>query len=231
MKQCNRRRTVFVGLLAIGIWWHYRIPEPTLLSFRVGQTFEEVVRNSTYPATERANLPADHPEQSGVIWVTEPAVIIRFDDLRHGFTLPPTKFAVLGFQDNRALTLSTSPMLEKLPFDDALAIVEDLQNQFQAGGWLLYETDGSAWFDLTPEGRNRLFTHLLEHDMWTINLYVPQKYGMTFRLWCAQGCAKRKPPYRFMIDVGVGTDTHTWKKGDPKFRDESTPALAGPASR
>lgn len=229
MTRRYRRRAVLGGLIAIVVWWHYRTPEPTLLSFRIGQRFEEIVKNSTYPVMERSNLPSEY--QGGTTWVTEPAVIIHFNDPRHGFTLPPTKFAALGYDDNRASTLSTSPMLKKLPFDEAVAIVEDLQKQFKAGGWLLYETDGSEWFDLTPSGKKRLFAHLLEYDMWTINLYVPKKYGMTFRLWCAQGCGRGKPPYRFMIDVGVGTDTYTWKKGEPKFWDESAPAPAAPASR
>ena len=81
--------------ITAAIWWHSRPPEPTVLSFRLGQTFEQVVRNSTYPALENSNRPTDDPggNKFGATWVTEPAVIIRFTDPKHGFTLPPTKFA------------------------------------------------------------------------------------------------------------------------------------------
>lgn len=227
----SHRYVIVIGLLAIGIIWHNRIPEPTVLSFHVGQTFEEVARNSSYPVMERSNLPSDHPHQTGVTWVTKPAVIIHFNDPHHGFTLPPTKFAALGFDDNRATTLSTSPMLGKLPFDQTVSILEDLQKQFKSGGWIPFTTDGSAWFDFTPQGKKRLFADLLERDMRTLSLYVPKKYGMTFRIWCAQGCARGKPPYLFMIDVGVGTDNYTWEPGDPKFWEEppsTTPSASAP---
>jgi len=230
-KRFSWRRTVLLGLIGAGTWAIYRSPEPALLSFRVGQTFEEVVEGSTYPVLERSILPAEHPRQFGATYVTSPAVIIHFNDPRYGFTLPPTKFAALTYVRNRAMTLSTSPMLEMLPFDDAVIVLEDLQRQFQAGGWRLFDADGSIWFDFTPEGKRRLLTHLLEHDMKTVSLYVSKKYAMTFRLWCATGCITGKPPYRFMIDIGVGTDTHSWKRGDPEIWETAPPSPAVPAPR
>ena len=231
MNWIYRRQSIVAGLIVIGFWWYNYIPEPTVLSFRIGQTFEEVAAMSTYPVMERSNRPADDPGNNrfGATWVTKPAVIIRFNDPRHGFILPPTKFAALSYQDNRAATLATSPMLDKLPFDAAIHVLENLQNQFKAGGWIPFEEDGSTWFDFTPEGKKRLFAHLLEHDMQTVSLYVPKKYGMTFRLWCAKGCISGKPPYRFMIDIGVGMDTHSWKSGDPELWEVSSPDPAAPA--
>ena len=219
MKPAHRRLSIGAGLIVVGIWWYSHTPEPTVLSFRIGQTFEEVVALSTFPVMDHSNRPVDDPGDNrfGATWVTEPAVIIHFNDPRHGFTLPPTKFAALSYQDNRAVTLATSPMLDKLPFDEAVTLLEDLQNQFKVGGWIPFEEGGSNWFDFTPEGKKRLFAHLLAHDMQTVRLYVPKKYGMTFRLWCAAGCVRREPPYLFMIDVGIGTDTHSWKPGDPEL--------------
>lgn len=201
---------VAVPVLGIVVWRHSRSPAPvtpTVLSFHVGQTFEEVVRASTYPVMKRSNLPADDPSGSkwGATWVTEPAVIIRFNDPKHGFTLPPTKFAALTFEHNTALTLSTSPMLDKLPFDEAVAVLENLQNQFKAGGWEPWKNDRSAWFDLTPEGKKRLYERMFEPPYGqTEELCVPKKYAMTFRLQCAEGCWTHQPPYKFLVDVGVG---------------------------
>jgi hypothetical protein len=233
MKACHRRLAVLAGVIAVAAWWHYRRPEPTVLSFLVGQTFEEVVKNSTYPVVARSNLPADAPGKDGfgATWVTEPAVIIRFTDPKHGFTLPPTKFAALTFQENVAVTLTTSPMLEKLPFDKAVAVLENLQNQFKAGGWAPWKDDGSTWFDLTPEGKKRLYARMFEpaHKQTAI-LRVPKKYSMTFRLWCAEGCWTREPPYKFLIDIGVGDDTEGWEPGDPNVWEKSHPAYQAPAA-
>jgi len=211
-----RRVVVLAGIIAAGVWWKYRTPEPTVLSFRIGQPFEEVVRNSTYPVMERSNIPTGTWLQSGGTYVTEPAVILHFDDPKHGFTLPPTKFAVVGYMDNKVNTVATSPMLKTLPFDQAVAVLEDLQNQFMTGGWEPWEENGSTWFDLTPEGRKRLYARMFEPGyMQTTILRVPNKYGMTFRLACAEGCWTREPPYRFLIDVGVSRDIEGWEPGQP----------------
>ncbi|MFC4930333.1 hypothetical protein [Massilia sp. GCM10023247] len=137
MKIRHRRLALFAGLVLAAVWWHSRTPEPTVLAFRLGQTFAQVARDSTYPVMERSNKPAEDPgdHKFGAVRVSEPAVIIRFTDPKHGFTLPPTKFAALTFSENQAVSLSTSPMLDPLPFDEAVAILENLQNQFKAGGW------------------------------------------------------------------------------------------------
>lgn len=148
---------VLAGVIVVAMWWHYRAPEPTVLSFRIGETFEEVAHNSSYPVMERSNRPADDPGENrfGATWITEPAVIIRFNDPQHGFTLPPTKFAALTYSENKVASLATSPMLEKLPFDEAVAVLENLQNQFRTGGWEPWTVDDSRWFDLTPESHEQ----------------------------------------------------------------------------
>jgi hypothetical protein len=66
---------VAVPVLGAVIWQHSGSPPPaapTVLSFRVGQTFEEVVSGSTYPVMKRSNLPIDDPsgDKSGTTWVT-----------------------------------------------------------------------------------------------------------------------------------------------------------------
>jgi len=209
MKRRYRSLFLLASLAAIVLWWHSRTPEPTVLAFRLGQTFEQVVKESSYPAMERSNRPAEDPgdHKFGAIWVTEPAVIIRFTDPKHGFTLPPTKFAALTFSENQAITLATSPMLDALPFDQAIVILENLQNQFKAGGWEPWGENDNTWFDLTPEGKKRLHARMFEPGyMESTNLRVPKMYGMTFRLKCIEGCWTREPPYLFLIDIGIGDD-------------------------
>ena len=225
MRKSNRRYLVLAGVISGGLWWYSHAPELTLLSFRIGQTFEDVVKNSTYPVMERSNLPADDDTQFGATWVTEPAVIVRFNDPKHGFTLPPTKFAALSYQHNVASTLATSPMLDKLDFDQAVAVLENLQNQFKAGGWEPYAVHRSKWFDLTPDGKKRLHAAMFEPPFYQQQtLRVPKKYAMTFRFLCAEGCWTREPPYLFLIDIGVSDDTEGREPGDPPIWDKSHPA-------
>ncbi|TFW30124.1 hypothetical protein E4O92_17475 [Massilia horti] len=112
--------------------------------------------------------------------------------------------------DNKVETVATSPMLDKLPFDQAVAILEDLQNQFKAGGWEPWAKDGSEWFDLTPEGKKRLYKRMFEPGYsQSAELRIPKKYAMTFRLKCTDGCwPGEQRPYLFLIDVGVSHDTY-----------------------
>ena len=226
MKTPLRFLTVSVAAIAIGFWGYYLTPEPTVLSFRPGQPFDGVVEDSTFPVLEQSNLP--DPETGwGATWVTEPAVIIRLNDSQHGFTLPPTKFAALSFQRNVASTLATSPMLDTLPFDESVAILEHLQTQFKAGGWELWADNDSTWFDLTPEGKKRLYARMFEPGYaQEASLRVPNLYGMVFRIKCTEGCWTREPPYRFLIDVGVGRDVFGSKLGDPMLWEPSHPAAS-----
>jgi hypothetical protein len=227
VKARYRHLAVLAGVVGVGVWWHYRTPEPTVLSFCVGQSFEEVAKRSTYPVMDRSNLPADDPSGSkwGATWINEPAAIIRFTDPKHGFTLPPTKFAALTYQHNTASMLSTSPMLDKLPFGEAVAVLESLQNQFKAGDWEPWKDDDSTWFDLTPEGKKRLYARMFEPGYaQETTLRIPKKYGMTFRLKCAEGCWTREPPYKFLIDVGVSDDIEGREPGDPEIWEKSHPA-------
>ena len=200
-------------------------PRPTLLSFRVGQSFEEVVKASSYKVIERSNVPKDSESLSGNTFVTEPAVILCFNDPQHGFILPPTNFALVGYARNAVATASTSPMLAKVSFDEAVAILENLQNQFRAGGWEPWVDDGSQWFDLTQEGKKRLYQRMFEPGYSvSVELRVPKKYGMTFRIKCTDGCwPDEKPPYLFLVDVGVGRDNVNARRDDPQVWEKTFP--------
>lgn len=227
MRWRHRPLVLLAGAIAVGAWWRCHTPEPQVLAFRIGQPFEEVVQNSSYPVMQHANLPADAPGKDGfgATWVTGTPVIIRFADPKHGFTLPPTTFAALTFQENVAVTLATSPMVKKLPFEEAVAVLEDLQNQFKAGGWEPWTGDGSIWFDLTPTGKQRLYARMFEPGYaQETTLRVEKLYGMTFRFKCVEGCWTREAPYKFLIDVGVSDDVEGWKPGDPNVWEKAHPA-------
>ena len=51
MKRRYRHIAMLAGFVSLAFWWHSRPPEPTILAFRLGQTFEQVVKDSSYPVT------------------------------------------------------------------------------------------------------------------------------------------------------------------------------------
>ena len=67
MKGRRRLLALLTGLAAIAFWWHSRTPEPTILAFRLGQTFEQVVKDSTYPVLERSIRPADNEKRQQMV--------------------------------------------------------------------------------------------------------------------------------------------------------------------
>lgn len=230
MKSGRSRLAVFAGVIAAGgvvlavVAGQPRKQALPVLSFRIGQPFGEIVRESSYPILKHeAGNPGQREDGFGWTDIVEP-VILCFNDPVNGFILPPTKFAAVTYLAGNVGTVATTPMLEKLPFDKAVAVLENLQDQFKAGGWEPYAGDGSKWFDLTTEGKKRLHARLFDSGFsQEATLRVPNKYGMTFRLRCAEGCSTHEPPYLFLIDLGIGGDTEGWKPGQPMVWEKSHP--------
>jgi hypothetical protein len=202
----KKRHFIALALLA-GFTWYSYTPKPTVISVRIGQPFEEVVSGSTFLVRRASNIPTYDEVGFGVTWVKEPAVIIHFNDPKHGFTLPPTTLAAISYLHNKADTIATSPMLNKLSFSQAASQLALLQRQFQAGEWQLeLNTD---WFDLSPKGRDELHEYLRNPEsgyVKTVSLVVPEKYEMTFRIWCVARCDSNLGFDRYLIDIGVGED-------------------------
>jgi hypothetical protein len=199
----KKRRIVALTVLGYMAWRCCYAPDPTILSLRIGQPFEEVVAASSFPVMTTSNLPSDHPHGFGATWVTEPAVIIQFNDPQYGFTAPATKFAAIAYDDSRVLSISTSPMLEKLPLNEAIAVIEFLQKQFQAGGWQLGEE--SSWIDVDMKNREALRASL-HKNFEIIQLVAPKKYSAIINFYCAENCDSRLGVDLYLIDIGVCKD-------------------------
>lgn len=191
-----------ISVLCLGAWWYARPPVPTYLVAKPGQTFEEVVKNSTFPVWEKSNRPSEYPGdlKAGATWVYEPSVIFKLDDPDSGFSLPPTRFGAVTYMDNRVQSIVTSPMLEALPFDDTLTVLQALQDMFRAKGWVPWDGDNSQWFDLSPRGRQKLQDEFSEMN----SLRVPKKnLEMFFSVHCERDCDDR-PHSRWLINVEIG---------------------------
>lgn len=189
------------------ICYLFHEPAPMVLSLRVGQTFEEVAQSSSFPVRVFSDVPDKDGDGFGTTWVTHPSVIVIFNDPAHGFTLPPTRFATIGYIKNKVMTISTTPMLYKMPFDQAMDELINLQSQFKAGEWR--PTNGTHWFDLSPTGQQTLRSHVRDPGhgyMKTTFLVIPHKYEMIFRFYCAAQCDSTIGLDRYLIDIGAGED-------------------------
>jgi hypothetical protein len=205
----NRRYTKAIVVTAIvyAAWSYFRTPVPTTISIRIGDTFEQVARSSNFPVAASSNIPTHDVLGSGSTSVKEPAVIIRFNDPKYGFTLPPTTFAFIGYMHNKVDTIATSPMLSMQSYEQAVDVVARLQNQFISGGWEL--DDDTTWFDLTREGRLALHNDIRLGNQGyrkEVSLRAPEKYSMTFRLRCAARCDNHIGFDRYLIDIGIAQD-------------------------
>lgn len=211
----KRRYIAVMVLLGYASWAYFRPPTSTTISVRIGQRFDDVVNGSTFPVVAASKVP-NNPSGSGATWVKEPAVVIQFNDPRYGFTLPATTFAVIGYMNGKVDDISTSPMLSKVSFGQAVTTLDRLQRQFQARGW--QPEFGTTWFDLTPRGRELLREQVRSISngfMKTTMLVVPGKYEMIFRLWCAAECDSRIGLDRYLIDIGISADVGFELKDKP----------------
>jgi hypothetical protein len=226
----KKLRLMAIATIVYIAWLFFSYPDQTSVSLHIQQPFHEVVRDSTFPVMAASNIPDASTDGSGATWITEPAVVIRFNDPEHGFTLPPTTFAGISYSDYRVSTIDTSPMLKKLSFSDTLDLVESLQRQFQNGGWLPDENQN--WIDVSASGREALHALLREHGH-TIVLRVPRKYAMFFGLHCADRCDSRIGLDRYLVDISIGRDFYA-DIGDEKPQEgfaAPTPPIAARSQR
>jgi hypothetical protein len=199
------------GAAALGWWLYVRLTSTTVLAVQIDWHFEKVVKNSTYPVLKNSTIPRAEFEGSGVVWVTKPAVIIKYDDPDNGFILPPTKFAAINFTDYRADVINTSPMLEALPFDRAAEILEQVQRQLKVAGWQPLEENNERWLDLSQQGRAELRIH-----GGSTELVVPKRnLSMYLNFKCFAGnCNSPDGTARYLIDLSLGKKSYSDYKGE-----------------
>ena len=185
-----------------------RVPKTTtVISAHIGKTYEGVARDSTFPIkTKTVIYPSDPPEPDSV-WLRG-SVIVKFDDPEHGFTLPPTKFGLVSFSDWKIVTITTSPMLETLPFDQLIPLLDHIQQMLKKSGWMPeFEGERHSWFKIENEADRNALQSLLFKQAISAALLVPRKYGMSLIVKCYARCDERDPnTARYLIDVSVGRD-------------------------
>ncbi|MBK3787190.1 hypothetical protein G3A43_44400 [Paraburkholderia aspalathi] len=205
--------TVVAAVVILGaVAWIKRddLAPTTTLSVRIGETWEDVLKGSTFPVVKHSGAP---DKGSGMTAVDAPAVVIVFSDPVNGFTLPATKFAQVTWRNRKVATITTSPMLEALPFNDAVALLNRLQADFRKAGWEPAGGSGermSSWFDTSSAAglsELRQAGALGFGQGLTRELAVPHKYTMQFQFRCWDYCSFGPNEYTlYRIDVSIGPD-------------------------
>jgi hypothetical protein len=202
------RKFIFIAFLLIASITVIAIENQpgTELVFHIGKAYEQVVQDSSFPVATNTAFSSRTPSEADSTWFNRRKVIIRFDDPDHGFTLPPTKFGAIGYWDGKVTTLRTSPMLEKLPFEQAFQLLNKLQNTFKEQGWTLKQTEYNRWLNSSNAGKKALQASLFEEIDQT-TLIVPGKYRLVLIMKCSARCnEKNNSTARYLIDIGIGED-------------------------
>ncbi|MGV8888914.1 MAG: hypothetical protein ACOH2P_12945 [Pseudomonas sp.] len=202
---------IFFILLVAGSLVYSRSGTKTL-SVHVGKPYEKVVQDSTFPVEGNTAIypgdptDAEDPPRPGSTWISSPTVV-EFDDPAYGFTLPPTVFGAVTYGGQKVTTLTTSPMLETMPFGDALVRLVEVQNTLKAQGWKLAPEENNDWFRIESVAeRDQLQVKLFDQAV-GIDLYVPGKYNLLLLIKCYARCDERdSTTAKYLIDISVGRD-------------------------
>lgn len=210
MIQLSRTRSVIIlaaALVGAGIacsnWGR------ETLRVHIGKTYDATVADSTFSVAAHTVMYPGNPPHPSSTWISTP-VIIHFDDPEHGFTLPATKFASIAFDEGKVSNMTTSPMLETLPFDQLMAVLDQLQSQLRSAGWVEWNSETNPWVNTADEtSRKTLQVELFDHVKVTV-LLIPHKYSLALNVKRYARCNERDPETaKYLIDVSVGKDYYS----------------------
>jgi hypothetical protein len=157
------------------VWGIYAMTRPVdEVMLTLGESYEHVRQHS------RSTLPAATDEKSINLYVTRPA-IFRFSDSQFGFVTPPARFLSLYADQLGNVSLVTlSPQIETLPLDASIAILTDLQKQFQRGGWKPFQSRDNRPIEDTQAARNAIRACTAPTTRWQAG----NKYQVSVNIRC-----------------------------------------------
>jgi len=185
----------------------FHAPKATdVISAHIGKTYDDVVQDSTFPVKSKTVIyPSEQPEPDST-WISSP-VIVKFDDPQYGFILPPTIFGAVSYNGGKVITITTSPMLETVTFDQLTSLLNSLQEMLKNAGWVLRDNGRNRWFSVSNEADQKALQSLLFSQAESVTLLIPHKYMLVLIAKCYARCSERDPnTARYLIDVSVGMD-------------------------
>ena len=197
---------LFVVLAVLIVYLKRESGEIGTIALHIGKPYKDVLRDSTFPVKSETAIRATTPPIEDSTWITRPA-IVKFDDPKHGFTLPPTKFGAIGYNRGKVTTFTTSPMLETLPFDQVIPLFNNLQEMLKDSGWTLEKIGSNALIKASSEAEKNALQLLLFKHAETVIFFIPHKYSLALTIKCYARCNERDvKTAKYLIDVSVGRD-------------------------
>jgi hypothetical protein len=197
---------LFVVLAVLIVYLNRDSGEIGTIDLHIGKPYKDVLRDSTFPVKSETAMRATTPQVEDSTWITRPA-IVKFDDPKHGFTLPPTKFGAIGYNRGKVTTFTTSPMLETLPFDQVIPLFNNLQEMLKGSGWTLEKIGSNALIKASSEAEKNALQLLLFKHAETVIFFIPHKYSLALTIKCYARCNERDvKTAKYLIDVSVGRD-------------------------
>jgi hypothetical protein len=172
----------------------------------IGKPYAEVVKDSSFPVERKTTTYPSDPPKVDSTWISSP-VVITFDDPEHGFTLPKTIYGAVGYTKGKVDGITTSPMVESLPFDKTIALLDELQTMFRNAKWTPEPVEGNDWIKVQSDDDRRQLQAKLFDQADGVILLVPHKYSLLMHIKCYARCDERNvKTARYLIDVGLSRD-------------------------
>ena len=150
----DRRRKValiLVVLLAVMTvrWVVQAFADDPEIALIYGEPWEDMRQRSS------AAINPAIPDETG-FRIPKTDARLRYMHPQYGFDTPLARFFTISFKDERVSSIRMSPQIEPLLLDDAMKIVQDLQDQWRRRGWELTSPKTDPAIADTPEWRTRL---------------------------------------------------------------------------
>lgn len=172
----------------------------------VGKPYAAVVKDSTFPVERKTAVYPSEPPEVDSTWINSP-VVITFDDPEHGFTLPKTIYGAVGYSKGKVDGITTSPMVETLPFDQTAKLLGELQSMFKNKGWTPEPVEGNDWIKVSNDEEKRQLQAKLFDEVDGLILLVPHKYSLLLHIKCYARCDERDAETaKYLIDIGLSKD-------------------------
>lgn len=176
------------------------------LILHIGKPYAALVEDSTFPVNRKTSVYPSAPPEVDSTWISSP-VVITFDDPEHGFTLPETIYGAVGYSKGKVDGITTSPMVETLPFPQTAKLLDDLQSMFKKTGWTPEPVEGNDWIDVSSDEEKRQLQAKLFDQADGVILLIPNKYSLLLHIKCYARCDERDAETaRYLIDIGLSRD-------------------------
>ena len=203
------RRLAFAGTgiaVVLAVVVAYSMSGVDRIYAHIGKPYAEVVKDSSFPVERKTAMYPGDPPKVDSTWISSPVVII-FDDPEHGFTLPKTIYGAVGYTKGKVDGITTSPMVETLPFDQTAKLLNELQSMFRDANWIPEPVEGNDWLKVQSDDEKRQLQAKLFDQADGVILLVPHKYSLLMHIKCYARCDERNvDTARYLIDVGLSRD-------------------------